>query len=85
MIDLIWSCATTNFTLLDIYHIKKKFFQNLDAYFDFEMEKVLDAEERLLVNAILDISDLYDLNDILKENMDILNGIIVKAEAYNRI
>ena len=86
MFGFMWRGLSNNrstpYRMLDVYQIKKRFFQNLHPFFDFKLEKVLNEREQALVNAILEIYSLEDNKNILNENLDIFVGILAKANAW---
>ena len=68
--------------MLDVYQIKKRFFQNLHSFFNFKLEIMLSEGEQALVGAILETNNLSECRDILNENLYIFVGILTKANVW---
>ena len=68
--------------ILDVYQIKKRFFQNLHSFFQFKLEEILNSREQLLVGAMLDSNSLEESRVILNEHLDIFISILSKAQNW---
>ena len=86
MFGFMWRGLSNNrstpYRMLDVYQIKKRFFQNLYSFFDFKLEAILSDREQALVSAILEIDGLEESKNILNENLDVFVGILAKANAW---
>ena len=74
--------GSTPYGMLDVYRIKKRFFQNLHSFFNFKLEIMLSEGEQALVGAILETNNLGECRDILNENLDIFVDILTKANVW---
>ena len=86
MFDFMWRSFSNDrsipYRILDVYQIKKRFFDNLHSFFDFKLEAILNNREQMLVSAILDSYNLEESRIILNENLDIFVNILSKANDW---
>ena len=83
--DFMWrgvTCQSIPYGILDVYQIKKRFFQNLHSFFQFKLEEILNSREQLLVGAMLDSNSLEESRVILNEHLDIFISILSKAQNW---
>ena len=83
--DFMWrgvTCQYIPYGILDVYQIKKRFFQNLHSFFQFKLEEILNSREQLLVGAMLDSNSLEESRVILNEHLDIFISILSKAQNW---
>ena len=65
------------YSMLDVYQIKKNFFQPLHSF--FTLEEVLTEKEQALVSAVLDAENLEESRNIVNEDLDIFMNILTKS------
>ena len=83
--DFMWrgvTCQSIPYGILDVYQIKKRFFQNLHSFFQFKLEEILNSREQLLVGAMLDSNSLEESRVILNGHLDIFISILSKAQNW---
>ena len=83
--DFMWrgvTCQSIPYGILDVYQIKKRFFQNLHSFFQFKLEEILNTREQLLVGAMLDSNSLEESRVILNGHLDIFISILSKAQNW---
>ena len=83
--DFMWrgvTCQSIPYGILDVYQIKKRFFQNLHSFFKFKLEEILNSREQLLVDAMLDSNSLEESRVILNGHLDIFISILSKAQNW---
>ena len=83
--DFMWrgvTCQSIPYGILDVYQIKKRFFQNLHSFFQFKLEEILNSREQLLVGAMLDSNSLEESRVILNGHLDIFVSILSKAQNW---
>ena len=85
VLDFMWrgvTCQSIPYGILDVYQIKKRFFQNLHSFFQFKLEEILNSREQLLVGAMLDSNSLEESRVILNGHLDIFISILSKAQNW---
>ena len=83
--DFMWrgvTCQSIPYGILDVYQIKKRFFQNLHSFFQFKLEEILNSREQLLVGAMLDSNSLEESRVILNGHLGIFISILSKAQNW---
>ena len=86
MFDFMWKDFSNDrsipYKILDVYQIKKRFFDKLHEYFDFKLDTVLNSKELMMVNAMMDSYNLEESRIILNENLNIFADILSKANDW---
>ena len=83
--DFMWrgvTCHSIPYGILDVYQIKKRFFENLHSFFQFKLEEILNDREQLLVSAMLNSDSLEECRYILNGSLDIFVTILSKAHNW---